>query len=291
MSTSQSSSSSQDENERRKVYCSFLEQTHDENGNEKCNINDRIFFAFFIPNDQEYSTSSIKRDALSAIQKIYPGVEMIDLYLSKEDFDKLGIKTDSSQSYLCIHKPAFRLSHEQLDALCKATFYFNITSIYGEEDFNTIKRVKCNYTTPAGDEDTIALLLPKSSESSESSIKKIKFKDAFSHYFNADVELNFFDKKSKELNTSIKDITEQTFKDNTVVFNLTSCSQIIKKIISSDNEHFVYQLSSFLYKEDIADIKPFSSDVFKNGVEIYNFSNNKFIVVTHQRIMKMLLMS
>ena len=57
---------------------------------------------------------------------------------------------------------------------------------------------------------------------------------------------------------------------------MTSCSQIIEKIISSNNyEYFVYQLSSFLYKEDITDIKPFSSDVFKNGVEIYNFFNNK----------------
>ena len=83
MSTSQSSSSSQDGLNERRGFCFFLERTYDDNGKDKFEVNKNINFMFPIPNEDS-SAFDLMRIALSAIQKIYPGVEMkIFIFISR----------------------------------------------------------------------------------------------------------------------------------------------------------------------------------------------------------------
>ena len=103
MSTSQSTSSL----EERQVYCYFLERTHDENGDEKWIENRSIFFSFLIPSIDNCPPELIGKNARTAIKNKYPGVEMIDLYLSKTIYDRFIKQAESNETYVCLNRPDF----------------------------------------------------------------------------------------------------------------------------------------------------------------------------------------
>ena len=265
MSTSQSSSSTQDGLNEKRVFCFFLERTYDENDKETFKVNKDINFMFPIPNEDS-SAFDLMRIALSAIQKKYPGVEMINLYLPKSKYCKIK-QIDSAQSYIRIDNQDIELSLNQLDELCNATFYFEITSIYGEEDFNTIKKVKCNFITPYGLRDSKWILMP------DTPVQITAFQEAWSTFFKNKIQVQFINLSDSLINNTIEEINSNNLHDLKVSFNYiydnVYLNSLLVKLISDDYEvlkkaFFDYLSHKIELKVVVGNVKPkFTKDKYK----------------------------
>ena len=105
-------SSSLNPNEERTVFCYILEEKIDSENTKVIKPNKNIFFRFSIPSE-DYLLDSLTKIALLEIQKIYPGVEMIDLYLPKTFYNRFIKSTKIKETFVCLNEPDILLNSEQ----------------------------------------------------------------------------------------------------------------------------------------------------------------------------------
>ena len=109
------------------------------------NLTFRVHINFHGIKSNEYSSIYLNQAFLDEVNKQYPGVNAINLYLTKERCSKLfGEETTNSlpklnKQYVCISQNDLTLTEEILKE--PKPFFFKITNLYGLRNFTKISEV------------------------------------------------------------------------------------------------------------------------------------------------------
>ena len=110
---------------------------------------------------KDYDRSQLRSTIKEQLLSIYPGIEQIELFLTGRIYKILFTTNDKEvkdTDKICISNTDFQLPSEHIKNLSE--IYIQITNIYGEENFTSIQKVKCNFTTPEGKPSFVNMLLP-----------------------------------------------------------------------------------------------------------------------------------
>ena len=160
--------------------------------------------------DDGFNTDNLSSAVFVELNKSYPGIKAFDLYLLMDSYNKV-FNTNSTSLVSKINNPFQKkiILKENFNFLSSIIIVF--TNIYGEEDFTSIHKVKCEFKTSQGKSSFVYMLLP------DVSLAVDTFKEALNDYITLsskikdDFEISIKNKNGEQIdNVSIsilKDIT------------------------------------------------------------------------------------
>ena len=173
-----------------------------------------------------YYPPGIERAILAELKKTYPGVESINIYVSKRKLQLLSNNNDNLDDFIEFPENLLLTKEisEQLEPL-----YFKITRIYGLRKFTTISEVECNYENFDGTLSSENILLP------DVAIPLNKFKEVFKNYvkLNNEIEDEFEINVKNEKNDEkpVNTISEENLKE--IIITLTHRFKTFDELINS----------------------------------------------------------
>ena len=114
--------------------------------------------------DKLCDNNSLKTHIRAQLCNIYPGIDMIDLLVPKDDFENIlkfnNKEVPSKLPDIVSLNIGFKLKISKDIVEQLSTIYFKITSFFGLTNFSEIENVGCNYATPKDSSGYKYILIP-----------------------------------------------------------------------------------------------------------------------------------
>ena len=207
------------------------------------------------------SCFDLRSSVLEKLNEIYPGINMIHLFLSKEDYAFCFVSSYPSEEYLSFTNKTIRFNEETLDKLFSCIIYIKITNLYGIEDISKIEEIECTFISPQNAEFLKNILIPNNFINLEI------FNDVCNQLFNSK---NYKLDKTQFPNAIIQasDLKNSTIK---LSFLDSSLNNILKTIQNNQINNCL--LDSFFSQYNISIISPILKNFFSK--DIYSLGHNK----------------
>ena len=106
------------------------------------------------------SCFDLRSSVLEKLNEIYPGINMIHLFLSKEDYAFCFGSSYPSEEYLSFTNKTIRFNEETLEKLFSCIIYIKIANLYDIKNISKIEEIECTFKTLDNKSSFVNLLLP-----------------------------------------------------------------------------------------------------------------------------------